>query len=59
MIPLVKHTIFMCWWLKLAVTETAGLQGNLLFTSIEHEVTFGFFRFGKQSRNSNADKNIP
>ena len=37
MIPLVKHTIFICWWLKIAVTATASLQGNLLFTSSDHE----------------------
>ena len=36
MIPLVKHTIFICWWLKITVTGTASLQGNVLFTSNEH-----------------------
>ena len=31
MTPLVKHTIFMCWWLKIAVTGTTSLQGNRYF----------------------------
>ena len=31
MMPLVKHTIFMCWWLKIAISENASAEGNVLF----------------------------
>lgn len=54
MMPLVKHTIFMCWWLKIAITVNASPEGNKLYyfyqPSIRSLLTIsfpGFFRLGK------------